>query len=54
MLRGEHYWVAGWYKPSHWISYWDMFGRPGAKPHYARGIPETWWIDADKAAKLGG
>jgi microcin C transport system substrate-binding protein len=54
VLRGEHYWVAGWYKPSHWISYWDMFGRPAAKPHYARGIPETWWIDADKAAKLGG
>ena len=21
---------------------------------YARGIPETWWIDAEKAAKLGG
>jgi len=41
-------------KPSHWIAYWDMFGRPSAKPHYARGIPETWWFDADKAAKLGG
>src|SRR3954453_18390935 len=54
VLRGEHYWVAGWYKPSHWISYWDMFGKPSEKPHYARGIPETWWIDADKAAKLGG
>jgi microcin C transport system substrate-binding protein len=54
VLRGEHYWVAGWYKPSHWISYWDMFGKPSAKPHYARGIPETWWLDADKAAKLGG
>ena len=54
VLRAEHYWVAGWYKPSHWIAYWDIFGQPGAKPHYARGIPETWWYDADKAAKLGG
>ena len=54
VLRGEHYWVAGWYKPSHWISYWDTFGRPTTKPQYARGIPETWWFDADKAAKLGG
>ena len=45
---------AGWYKPSHWIAYWDMFGQPGAKPHYARGMPETWWYDTDKAAKLGG
>ena len=54
VLRAEHYWVAGWYKPSHWIAYWDIFGRPPNKPHYSRGIPETWWYDADKAAKLGG
>jgi microcin C transport system substrate-binding protein len=52
VLRAEHYWVAGWYKPSHWIAYWDMFGRPPTKPRYARGIPETWWYDAEKAAKL--
>jgi microcin C transport system substrate-binding protein len=54
VLRSEHYWVAGWYKPAHWIAYWDMFGKPVAKPHYARGIPETWWFDTEKAAKLGG
>jgi microcin C transport system substrate-binding protein len=54
VLRAEHYWVAGWYKPSHWIAYWDMFGRPDTKARYARGAPETWWYDADKAAKLGG
>ena len=54
VLRGEHYWVAGWYKPSHWIAFWDMYGRPADKPQYSRGIPETWWIDAEKAAKLGG
>ena len=28
VLRGEHYWVAGWYKPAHWIAYWDIFGKP--------------------------
>jgi microcin C transport system substrate-binding protein len=54
VLRSEHYWVAGWYKPAHWIAYWDIFGQPAVKPHYARGIPETWWLDPDKAAKLGG
>ena len=54
VLRAEHYWVSGWFKPSHWIAYWDMFGRPETKPRYARGMPETWWLDADKAAKLGG
>ena len=52
VLRAGHYWVPGWYKPSHWIAYWDMFGRPTVKPRYTRGIPETWWFDADKAAKV--
>ena len=52
VLRAGHYWVAGWYKPSHWIAYWDMFGRPETKPRYARGAPETWWLDAEKAAKI--
>ena len=52
VLRAGHYWVSGWYKPAHWISHWDMFGRPSVKPRYARGAPETWWFDADKAAKV--
>ena len=52
VLRAGHYWVAHWYKPAHWIAYWDMFGKPDTKPRYARGIPETWWYDKDKAAKL--
>lgn len=52
MLRAGRYWVPHWYKPSHWIAYWDMFGKPPTKPRYARGIPETWWYDRDKVAKL--
>ncbi len=52
VLRAEHYWVSGWYKPAHWIAYWNMFGQPSIKPRYARGAPETWWFDADKAAKI--
>jgi microcin C transport system substrate-binding protein len=52
VLRAEHYWVSGWYKPSHWIAYWDIFGQPAIKPKYARGIPETWWYNAEKAAKI--
>ncbi len=52
VLRVEHYWVAAWYKPAHWISYWDVFGRPETKPRYARGAPETWWYDSEKAAKV--
>ena len=52
VIRAGRYWIPHWYKASHWIAYWDMFGRPATKPRYARGVPETWWYDRDKAAKL--
>jgi len=52
VIRAGRYWVPHWYKGSYWIAYWDVFGRPAQKPRYGRGIPETWWYDADKAAKL--
>src|SRR2546425_9206302 len=52
VIRTGRYWVPHWYKASHWLAYWDVFGRPATKPRYARGIPETWWYDRDKAAKI--
>ena len=52
-IRAGQYWIPHWYKASHWIAYWDMFGRPATKPRYARAIPETWWFGRDKAAKIG-
>jgi microcin C transport system substrate-binding protein len=52
MIRTGRYWVPHWYKASHWLAYWDVFGRPATKPRYARGIPETWWYDHEKAAKI--
>ncbi len=52
VIRAGRYWIPHWYKASHWIAYWDTFGRPVEKPRYGRGIPETWWFDAEKAAKL--
>jgi len=52
VIRTGRYWVPHWYKPSHWLAYWDVFGRPATKPRYARGIPESWWYDHDKAAKV--
>jgi microcin C transport system substrate-binding protein len=53
VIRAGRYWVPHWYKASHWIAYWDVFGRPASQPRYFRGIPETWWYDENKAAKLG-
>lgn len=52
VFRAGRYWIPHWYKGSHWIAYWDVFGRPEGKPRYARGIPETWWYDEAKAARL--
>jgi len=51
IIRAGRYWIPNWYKASHWIAYWDVFGRPPAQPRYFRGIPDTWWSDAAKAAK---
>ena len=52
VIRAGRYWVPHWYLASHRIAYWDVFARPATKPRYARGIPETWWHDAIKAAQL--
>jgi microcin C transport system substrate-binding protein len=52
VIRTGRYWVPHWYKASHWLAYWDVFGKPSTKPRYARGIPETWWYDPEKAAKI--
>jgi microcin C transport system substrate-binding protein len=52
VIRAGRYWIPHWYKASHWIAYWDVFGHPASKPRYFRGIPETWWYDRDKAKKL--
>ena len=53
VIRAGRYWIPHWYKASHWIAYWDVFSRPtAAKPRFARGVPETWWHDPAKAAKL--
>jgi microcin C transport system substrate-binding protein len=46
VIRSGRYWVPHWYKPSHWLAYWDVFGRPAAQPRYARAIPDTWWSSA--------
>jgi microcin C transport system substrate-binding protein len=52
VIRAGRYWIPNWYKASHWIAYWDVFGRPAAQPRYFRGIPDTWWYDPAKSAKI--
>ncbi|MGA7232315.1 MAG: extracellular solute-binding protein [Xanthobacteraceae bacterium] len=52
VIRSGRYWISNWDKASHWIAYWDVFGRPPAQPRYFRGIPDIWWYDSDKWAKI--
>ncbi len=53
VLRAGFYWVPQWYKGVHNLVFWDKFGYPKVKPKYDRGALQTWWYDAEKAAKLG-
>jgi microcin C transport system substrate-binding protein len=52
VLRAGHYWVPMWNLPAHWLAYWDMYSRPATPPKYDPGVLSTWWVDAEKAAKL--
>lgn len=52
VLRAGHYWVPQWYKGVHNLAFWDRFSWPATKAKYARGVIDTWWQDAEKAAKL--
>ena len=52
VLRAGHYWVPQWYKGAHNLAFWNKFSWPEMKPKYERGALETWWYDAEKAAKL--
>jgi microcin C transport system substrate-binding protein len=46
VIRSGQYWVPHWYKASHWLAYWDVFGHPAAQPRYGLAIRETWWSNA--------
>ena len=53
VFRAGRYWVPQWYRATHPIAYWDLFGRPQKPPRYAQGVgaPENWWADPAKLAK---
>jgi len=53
VLRSGHYWVPQWFKPVHNVAVWDMFGHPEETPRYFFPVEDLWWIDQEKAEKLG-
>ncbi|WP_416897999.1 MAG: extracellular solute-binding protein [Minwuia sp.] len=55
VIMWGRYIVPQWYKGEHNLAYWDRYGRPEAeKPPYHRGVVNSWWFDAGKAAATGG
>lgn len=54
VFRAGRYWVPQWYRDTHPIAYWDVFGHPARLPKYAGvGVPDLWWSDPAKTAKAG-
>jgi microcin C transport system substrate-binding protein len=53
VVRAGRYWVPMWYRGTHPIAYWDVFGHPEASPTYDLGAPATWWYESDKARRMG-
>ena len=50
LLRG-HYVIPQWHLQEFRVAYWDKFDRPQVSPPYALGF-DTWWVDAEKAARI--
>ncbi len=57
VLRAGRYWIPAWYRGEHFFAFWDMFERPGPIPAMASSpnaaAMATWWVNADKAKRLG-
>jgi microcin C transport system substrate-binding protein len=45
--------VPQWHLRFDRFAYWDKFGQTGRHPPYGADI-FSWWVDNEKAAKLGG
>lgn len=52
VLLWNHYVIPQWHLNYHRIAYWDKFGKPAVTPKYGLGVVDTWWYDAEKAAKI--
>lgn len=51
VLRDKIIWAPNWFKGTHWLAYWDVFGKPDAKPQFNRGV-DFWWWEEDKYQAL--
>lgn len=52
ILRYEYIMIPTWYKPTHWVAYYDMYEHPENLPPYSLGESSFWWWNAEKAEAL--
>ncbi|MFH1157662.1 MAG: extracellular solute-binding protein [Pseudomonadota bacterium] len=52
VLLWNYYVIPQWHIDYFRLAWWDKFGRPAVSPKYGLGVVETWWYDAEKAAKI--
>ena len=52
-LQWGHYVIPFWHAVDDRLITWDKFARPETLPGKELGIIRTWWLDADRAARLG-
>jgi microcin C transport system substrate-binding protein len=53
VIRASHYIIPNWVSPEHRVAIWDMFAWPAIKPAYAFPYETTWWLDLEKAKRIG-
>ena len=53
VLRRTREWIPNWTSANHRVAYWDIFGFAENKPDYFWPVEALWWVDKEKAAKLG-
>jgi len=51
VLMHNYLMIPQWNSSNYRVAHWDKFSKPEQRPDYSLG-QESWWIDADKAAKL--
>jgi microcin C transport system substrate-binding protein len=51
VLRDKIIWAPNWFKGTHWLAYWDVFGKPDTKPDFDRGV-DWWWWEEEKYQTL--
>ena len=52
VLLWGYYMIDLGYQPGVRYAHWDRFGRPAVRPRFNLGFPHTWWLDAEKDARI--